>query len=234
MDQRSCDNCKRIGTKWCNKCVSTAQEPHSKFKPSKTWLDSIFKECADLEKAMNELRSERIIIPTQEEGKNMEYKTKEELQSSIETMETELAKMKEALKKTEEEGVFWKPIVGSPYYFIESSFYSAYTWMSDDSCSNSRAKSFNCFKTSAECQEAARDAKTLFMLYRLSRKSMDKCSEMAAFYLMKYNPRTNTICWELTDRRERGQLCCFSTHADAAQAYKIIGKENLIELFKKF
>lgn len=169
------------------------------------------------------------------EKKNMEYKTKEELKSSIEKMETELAKMKEALNKAEEENIFWKPAIRNGYHFVDSSFASAFTWMDNEEIyDRGRVEAFNCFKTSEESREVARDTKALFMLYRLSRKSMDKCSEMAEFYLMKYNSRTNTIYWELTDRRERGQLCCFSTHADAAQAYKIIGKENLIELFKKF
>ena len=165
-----------------------------------------------------------------EERNNMEYKTKEELQSSIEKMETELAKIKEALKKTEEEGVFWKPTVGSPYYFIESSFYSAYTWMSDDCCSNNRAKSFNCFKTSEECQEAARDLQTLFLLYRLSRKSMEREGSKNPTYYITEDAKVG-------QRYNAGlskEILHFASALETQKAIEIIGKENLIKLFKKF
>ena len=228
--ERTCNNCKRIGTKWCNKCVSTAQKQYSKFEPNKTWLDSIFKECMDLEKAMSELRDEKIIIPTQEEEKNMEYKTKEELQLSIEKMETELAKMREALNKEEEEDIFWKPAIRSPYYFIDSSFYSAYTWMGDDCCSKSRAKYFNCFETSEECQEAAQDMKTLFMLYRLSRKSMAREGDKNPTYYITANAKIGRVYNAGCSK----ELFHFASALEAQKAIEIIGEENLIELFKKF
>ncbi len=231
--ERTCNNCKRIGTKWCNKCVSTASKHYSKFKPTKTWLDSIFKECADFEKAMNELRSEKIITPTQEEEKNMEYKTKEELRSSIEKMETELAKMKEALNKAEEEDI-WKPQYGEFCFSILGDFSTmGVNYYAFDN-QKERLSGLNCFKTQDEANEAARDIKTLFMLYRLSRKSMEKTDKDDCFWRIRYDQDTSKMQCKLENGAENNQLFSFATHADLKQMKEIIGEKNLIELFKKF
>lgn len=244
IKDRDCDICKyRYSSTKCNRCISSDDIKHSKFKPAtietkftKSETDGTACCTCDWQGCKtcvsNTIRGRIIGQPSHYHKKeqNMEYTTKEELQSSIEKMETELAKMKEALKKTEEEDIFWKPAIRSPYYFIESSFYSAYTWMNDDDCSNDRVKFFNCFKTSEECKEAARDMKTLFMLYRLSRKSMAReGSKNPTYYITedaKIGRLYNVDCSKT--------ILHFASALEAQQAIEIIGTEDLIELFKKF
>ena len=157
----------------------------------------------------------------------MEYKTKEELQSSIEKMETELAKMKEALKMAEE--LFWKPSNGERYYYIDNDFCAYYT--SNTTPTDTRViQAFNCFKTENEAKETARDLKTLFMLYRLSRKSMEREGSKNPTYYITADAKIG----RLYNADSSKEILHFASALETQKAIEIIGKENLIELFKKF
>jgi hypothetical protein len=244
LKDRDCDICKyKYLSKKCNRCVSSDTLKHSKFKPAPTEIKFTRAEtdrtpCVDCDWqgcktcVSQTIRGYIVGKPSnyRKKEKNMEYKTKEELQSSIEKMEAELTKMKEALKKAEEEDVFWIPAIRSPYYFIESSFYSGYTWMNDDDCSNNRVKFFNCFKTSEECKEAAQDMKTLFMLYRLSRKSMERAEHRSPTYYITEDVKIG----QLYNADCSKPILHFASALETQKAIEIIGKENLVELFKKF
>ena len=177
MTQRSCDNCRyNDKRKRCLKCITSDKIIHSKFKAKHKLLEIFRREMAkwkELEELMESMKEHK--------ENDMEYKTKEELQSSIEKMETELAKMKEALKMMEEP--FWKPLNSEHYYYIDNDFCVYYT--SNTTHTDARViQAFNCFKTENEAKEAARDLKTLFMLYRLSSKSMER--EKQESYLLYY------------------------------------------------